>query len=295
MKLKSFRYVGPQAVKSMAANGWMTVAAVLTITISLFLCTVFWLLLLNLDANAAAVEDDIRVMVYLDTDIQSELQRGAIEEQLENLSGVAALEFIPREEGLAAMEERFDYIDLEATLGGSNPLPDMYALTAVSPQDVAQIAAVSAEIEGVEEVVYGQGTVERLITLTATLRQAGFAVMALLAIAAVVLIALSTRLTIMARRKEIMIMKWVGATNAFIRWPFFLEGLLLGLIGAALALGLVLLTYSNSIDYLRQTISFIELLPLSEIWLQTLCFTLAAGLLLGAIGSLLPLARFLDV
>lgn len=210
MKLKSFRYVGPQAVKSMAANGWMTVAAVLTITISLFLCTVFWLLLLNLDANAAAVEDDIRVMVYLDTDIQSELQRGAIEEQLENLGGVAALEFIPREEGLAAMEERFDYIDLEATLGGSNPLPDMYALTAVSPQDVAQIAAASAEIEGVEEVVYGQGTVERLITLTATLRQAGFAVMALLAIAAVVLIALSTRLTIMARRKEIMIMKWVG-------------------------------------------------------------------------------------
>ena len=266
MKLKSFRYVGPQAVKSMAANGWMTVAAVLTITISLFLCTVFWLLLLNLDANATAVEDDIRVMVYLDTDIQSELQRGAIEEQLENLSGVAVLEFIPREEGLAALEERFDYI-----------------------------AAASAEIEGVEEVVYGQGTVERLITLTATLRQAGFAVMALLAIAAVVLIALSTRLTIMARRKEIMIMKWVGATNAFIRWPFFLEGLLLGLIGAALALGLVLLTYSNSIDYLRQTISFIELLPLSEIWLQTLCFTLAAGLLLGAIGSLLPLARFLDV
>lgn len=295
MKLKSFRYVGPQAVKSMANNGWMTIAAVLTITISLFLCAVFWLLLLNLDANATKVEDDIRVMVYLEDDIRRPAQFEAVEQQLTALDGVAEIAFVSREDGLAVMEERFDYIDLEATLGGSNPLPNMYEITAAAPEHVSQIAAACAALEGVSEVVYGEGTVEKLLTLTATLRKAGFAVMGLLAVAAVVLIALAIRLTIMARKKEIMIMKWVGATNAFIRWPFFLEGLLLGMLGAVFAFALVLLSYTNAADYLQDTVSFLRVLPLSEVWMQTLGFTLAAGVVLGAVGSLLPLARFLDV
>ena len=119
--------------------------------------------------------------------------------------------------------------------------------------------------------------------------------MLMLAVAAVTLISMSVRLTIVARRKEIMIMKWVGATNSFIRWPFFLEGLILGVTGGLLALICVLACYAGSLDYITSTIPFISVLSFNEIWLPATLFTLGAGLLLGAIGSLLPMTRSLNV
>ena len=295
MKLRSFRYVGPQAFKSMGHNGWLTVAAILTITISLFLCAMFWLILVNLDANVSEVENDLSVMVYLDDTVTTDQDFQKMETLLHNIDGVDTVTLVTKDEGLASLSDRFGGADLEETLGGDNPLPDMYRLTALTADDISSIAEAAEALTGVSTVRYGEGTVEKLVALTNTLRKVGIAVMLMLALAALVLIALSIRLAIMGRRREIMVMKWVGATNSFIRWPFFLEGLLLGLFGAALAMGLCLLLYTKAADYLHNAISFIRVLPLEQVWLQTGVFVLAAGLILGALGSLLPLSRFLDV
>ena len=295
MKLRSFRYVGPQAFKSMGHNGWLTVAAILTITISLFLCAMFWLILVNLDANVSEVENDLSVMVYLDDTVTTDQDFQKMETLLHNIDGVDTVTLVTKDEGLASLSDRFGGADLEETLGGDNPLPDMYRLTALTADDISSIAEAAEALTGVSTVRYGEGTVEKLVALTNTLRKVGIAVMLMLALAALVLIALSIRLAIMGRRREIMVMKWVGATNTFIRWPFFLEGLLLGLFGAALAMGLCLLLYTKAADYLHNAISFIRVLPLEQVWLQTGVFVLAAGLILGALGSLLPLSRFLDV
>ncbi|MBR5429642.1 MAG: permease-like cell division protein FtsX [Firmicutes bacterium] len=291
MKLRSFRYVGPQALKSMGQNGWLTVAAILTITISLFLCVGFWLVLINLDANVANVEDDLSIMVYLDGSVDNDL----VEQELKAIDGVDQVTFVAKDEGLASLSDRFGGVNLEETLGGDNPLPDMYSMTALSPDDIAGIAEQVRAMSGVSNVRYGEGTVEKLVALTDTMRKVGLAAMLMLAAAALVLIALSIRLAIMGRRKEIMVMKWVGATNAIIRWPFFLEGLLLGLIGAVLAITSCLLLYTKAADYMHHTISFLQVLPLQDIWLQASLFVLGAGLILGALGALLPLSRFLDV
>lgn len=295
MKLRSFRYIGPQALKSMAHNGWLTVASIVTIAISLFLCAMFWLVLLNLDANVSQVEDDLSIMVYLDESIDAPYEYQRLETSLLAISGVDQVTLITKAEGLASLSDRFGGVDLEETLGGDNPLPDMYNIQAEDAELITDIAAEAESISGVDTVRYGEGTVEKLVALTNTLRQVGLVAMLMLALGGLVLIALSIRLAILGRRREIMVMKWVGATNAFIRWPFFLEGLLLGLIGAALAIGLSLLLYTRAIEYLHNAISFITVLPLSQIWLQTGGFLLGAGLLLGALGSLLPLSRFLDV
>ena len=295
MKLRSFRYVGPQAFKSMGHNGWLTVAAILTITISLFLCAMFWLILVNLDANVSEVENDLSVLVYLDDTVTTDQDFQKMETLLHNIDGVDTVTLVTKDEGLASLSDRFGGADLEETLGGDNPLPDMYKLTALTADDISSIAEAAEALTGVSTVRYGEGTVEKLVALTNTLRKVGIAVMLMLALAALVLIALSIRLAIMGRRREIMVMKWVGATNSFIRWPFFLEGLLLGLFGAALAMGLCLLLYTKAADYLHNAISFIRVLPLEQVWLQTGVFVLAAGLILGALGSLLPLSRFLDV
>ena len=294
MKLSSFRYLGPQTLKSMKGNGWMTFAAILTITISLFLCAFFWLIIVNLDANATEAEDNVRVMAYLDFDL-TQTDYDFIGSSIRVMDGVAAVDFVSKEEGLESLSARFDDTDLLASMDGNNPLPDAYSITAESPEDVQKIYNAVVNMDGIYEATYGEDTVEKLFTFTGTLRKAGLAIMGLLAFAAVVLIAMSIRLTILARRKEIMVMKWCGATNAFIRWPFFLEGLILGIVGAIIALILALLLYSRAAGYIGSTVSFLSVLPLKEIWPQITLFTLGSGVVLGAIGSIIPLSRFLRV
>lgn len=294
MKLSSFRYLAPQCFKSMRNNGWMTVAAILTITISLFLCAFFWVLLVNVNANVSDVERDVRVLAYVDFDVVP-AERTEIEKSLQWIAGVAEVKFVPKEEGIQTLESRYGDTDLVASLGGVNPLPDMYSITAIDADQVASIAQAAAEIEGIYEVRYGEGTVEKLLSLTDSLEKFGYVVMGLLALCAVVLIAMATRLTIQTRKKEIMVMRWVGATDAFIRWPFLLEGMILGLVGAALALGLLLLLYSRGALYATMNLGFLNILSLSEIWVPATGFVLPAGFLLGLIGSSLPLLRFRDV
>ncbi|MEG1661626.1 MAG: permease-like cell division protein FtsX [Clostridiales bacterium] len=222
-------------------------------------------------------------------------QYPAVENEIMTIPGVAACEFVSKEDGIKELQDRFGGVDLIDTLGGANPLPDRFSITAQTTDDVAAVAAKVSNLAAVDVVRYGEGTVEKLFALTETMRKVGIAAMVLLALAAVVLIAMTIRLTVVARKKEVMVMKWVGATNAFIRWPFLLEGLLLGLFGGILALILVLLAYTNAGDYLANTISFVLVLDLSNIWQSAAVFTLGAGLILGICGSLLPLARFMDV
>lgn len=294
MKMYSFRYIFPQAFKSMKNNGWLTAAAIMTITISLFLCAFFWMIIVNLNVNATEIEDDVRVMAYIDFDVPS-TGYDELEEELRNIDGVQDVDFVSKDEGLLTLEDRFNDTDLLETLAGDNPLPDMFSLTAVDKQYVEQIAEQVSEMDGIYHVRYGEGTVEKLFTMTDTIRKASIVVMALLGVAAVTLIAMAIRLTILGRKKEIMVMKWCGATDAFVRWPFFLEGMMLGIFGSIIALALALILYSQVFAYLTATISFATIVPLSQLWPGLTLFIIGSGVVLGAIGSLIPLARFLKV
>ena len=162
----------------------------------------------------------------------------------------------------------------------------MFSITAVDKQYVSAIAEEVAELDGIYHVRYGEGTVEKLFTMTDTVRKASIVVMVLLGVAAVTLIAMAIRLTILGRKKEIMVMKWCGATDAFVRWPFFLEGMMLGIFGAILALALALILYGQVFSYLTATISFATIVPLSQLWPSLTLFIIGSGVVLGAIGSL---------
>ena len=264
MKLSSFRYVGPQCFRSMLHNGWMTVAALLTITIALFLCAFFWALLVNVNANVVEVENDVRVLVYVEYSADEAAEQ-ELEQQLKWLDGVSAVEFISREQGIRELQDRYGDTDLISSLGGVNPLPDMFSITALSNDAVSRIAEQAALLDNVYEVRYGEETVQTLFSLTSALRKIGWAVMLMMAVASVLLIAMATSLTIQTRKKEIMIMKWSGATNAFIRWPFVLEGMILGLLGAAIALVLMLLLYSRASAYLIVNVPVLTVVPIADL------------------------------
>lgn len=294
MKMSSFRYVWPQCFKSMKYNGWMTVAAIVTITIAMFLVGFFWAVLSNVQANLNSVEEDVRVLVYVDYAATAS-EGETLGQNLAWISGVESVEFVSREDGLKDMEARYGDDDLLASLGGVNPLPDMFSLTVADPEMAATIAATAEELEYVDQVRYGEDTVSQIVAFTGTIRNFGLIIMGLLAFSAIVLISMAIRLTVQNRKKEIQIMKWVGATDAFIRWPFVLEGMILGFAGSLLALALLLPLYDRAAVYVSMHVPFLTVLPLSEFWLSAAAILLAGGLVLGLIGSFLPVSRFMDV
>ena len=278
----------------MRYNGWMTLATLITITIAMFLFGFFCAILVNVQANLDSVEQDVRILVYVDYSATAQDQE-ALREELGWINGVQSVEFVSKEDALRDMEERYGDEDLLESLGGVNPLPDMFSLTASEPSLVDSIAEAAGKMDNVFEVRYGEDTVSQLFSFTSTLKKFGFIVMGLLAVCAVVLISLAIRLTIQNRKKEIMVMKWVGATESFIRWPFLLEGMILGFGGSLLALALLLPLYDRAAVYVGMNVGFLEILPLSQVWLPATAVMLLSGLLLGIIGSMLPLARFMDV
>lgn len=295
MKIKTIAYFFREAVISMRRNGWMSMASVGTMAICLLVVGTALLLVLNTNRVVTSIESNIEIIAYIQTGTtaESSVQLGG---QIRIMPEVAEVEFISKEKALESLTQKFgSQHNLIAALGGTNPLPDAYKIKAKKPDDVAGLASTIAALPQVEKVRYGQGLVEKLFALTKWLKLICAGVMVFLALAAVFLVATNIRLTLFARRREIQIMKLVGATNWFIRWPFFLEGMFLGLVGAAIAAGILAVSYSVLIGHLQVTLAFIPLVADPKLLGQVYGGLLAAGTTLGAVGTVISLFRFLDV
>lgn len=295
MKISSFQYAFRDALRSLWRNKFMSLASVITVAISLLILGCAWVLVVNTQHMAVAMESELEVNAYLIMDMGRDKALG-IKEDIMALSGVAEVIFVPKEEGLQSLETRFGKeTDLLKALGDENPLPDMYRVKAKVAAMVPQIAEEIGRIPGVENVRYGQGMVEKLLSLTNWLRNVGVVTIFAVGIAAVFLIATTIRITVFARRREIGIMKFVGATNWYIRWPFFLEGMLIGLIGALIAVFALHMFYERLVSSVALTLSFLPLVSDKTILYGIYRNLLLIGTSLGALGSAISLRRFLKV
>lgn len=164
-----------------------------------------------------------------------------------------------KKKALKSCSKKMGNENLKETVG-QNPLPDTYEIKAKDPHEVPKIAKRIEKIDGIYKVKYGQGIVEKLFEVTRWVRIVSIAIIVLLALGAVFLIATTIRLAIFSRRKEIYLMKLIGATDWFIRWPFFIEGLVLGTAGALIAVGILALAYNSLIGNM-QTVFFLPLWP----------------------------------
>ncbi|MDW7674644.1 MAG: permease-like cell division protein FtsX [Bacillota bacterium] len=295
MKINTFGGLALQGVKSLWRNGWMSIASIATVTITLFIFGLFFLLVLNTNYIADSVESDVEIAAFLVQDL-SEEESKAIGDKLKTIVGVSEVTLVPKEKSLEQLTKTFGREhDLVAALDGKNPLPDYYRVKTLDPTQVGTVAKLINRMAEIEDVRYGQEYVDKLFAVTHWVRLIGLALMSLLSIAAVFLIATTIRLTVFARRREIAIMKLVGATNWFIRWPFFLEGTFLGLIGASIAVLILLFSYMGVIEQLTVTLQFIPLLTDVSLLKQLLLGMILAGMALGACGSAISLRKFLDV
>lgn len=284
-----------EGFKNVGRNGWMTFASVSAVAITLLILGVFLLLAFNVNHIAEQIKQQVEIQVFLDPDADREVAQ-EVKEEIDSVDVVASNQFVPREEGLESLKERFGERGyLLDGLEEENPLPHSFIVKTQEPEKTPEAANELEAISEVEDVMYGEETVGKLFDVTNAVRKVGLFFIVGLAFTAMFLIANTIKLTIVARRKEIEIMKLVGATNGFIRWPFFIEGFLLGLIGSIVPVVLSYVAYKYLYDYVVQNFLFIDLLPLTPFIYMISGILIVIGIFIGVWGSLLSVRRFLKV
>lgn len=294
VKLTSLRYILPEPFISLRRNFGMTVAAVMTVVLTLYLCGVFGLLVVNIDQNATVMENAVEIKVFIKDGINQD-QMDALSAQVKGLDGVESVKYVSRTDGLKLMSEKFGSSEEILAAIDTNPLPNSYTVKAESPEQVLPIVEAVTKLENVLDVRYGQGSIEKMFVFMNWIRSLGTGLMVLLGFSAVILISMNIRLSVEARKEEIQVMKYVGASNSFIIWPFILEGMLLGVLGGGVACVLVLLSYHAVLNLLLSSLNFLTFTPFGLIALPVIGSMLGLGLFLGAIGSAIAVRKHINV
>lgn len=293
--IKNMRYFFGETVMSLWRNRLLSIATLSTVAICILILGGAVLLTLNASNFMNRLESDLEMMVF----VEDSLDKGQLvnmEKEIKSLPGVKSVQFISKDQALTNLQSKFadKKYDLKQTVG-DNPLPNSFEVKAENPKEVAKVAKQIFKLEGVYKVNYGQGLVERLFQITRWVRIISIIVIILLALGAVFLIATTIRLAIFSRRKEVYLMKLIGATDWFVRWPFFIEGILLGSLGALLAIILLALGYGSLVNNMQTAIFFIPLINNQRMLLEIYLALFATGAVLGSLGTFISLNRFLDV
>jgi cell division transport system permease protein len=298
MKIRTLGRHVREGVKNLGRNGWMSFASISAVTITLFILGVFLILAMNVNYFAQSVEKQVEIRVFLDV-LATKENVQQVEENIKAISKVDTVTFIPKEEGLKQFKESLgEKAYLFDGLEKDNPLPDTFVVKTIQPQDTSAVAAQIKKLQYVKNLNYGEGTVEKLFAWTGAVRNVGIAFIIGLGFTAMFLIANTIKLTIVARRREIEIMKLVGATNWFIRWPFFVEGLLMGVLGALIPTAMLGVGYYYLLDGIQSSFEaaqLFKLLPLFPLVYEVALGLIAIGAFIGIWGSLVSVRRFLRI
>ncbi|MBE6095087.1 MAG: ABC transporter permease [Schwartzia succinivorans] len=293
MKISTSEYIVRETMISLKRNSWMSFASIGTVAVSLFVLGMFLILVVNMNRMVASLESQVEISVYIKDEV-SDSGIHALEERITQMQGVESVKYVDRETAMKRFRERLgDQQFLLDSLGETNPLPNSFEVRILRPDMVRTAAEAIAEMPGVETAKYGQDVVEHLFDITRLVRLFGLALMFVLAMATLFIISNTIRLTVFARRKEIAIMKYVGATDWFIRWPFLLEGIVLGCLGGIVAAIVLRGAYRVIAAKIYDTLAFFPLLPENPFLHYVTAAILICGMFVGALGSTISLKKFL--
>ena len=301
--MHSLAYFFKQSLQGFARNLSTTLGSIITIFLSLFIIGVFLVGALVVDNIVKSVESEVSITAYVKDDASSQ-QIEEVQTFIRGLDGVADVSFTTKEEALEKFRNMSSNAAIVDELGG-NPLPASINVELSDPQQVQDVAnqieqsqafaKIADEDNPSDSLKYGQRTVEKLFSVTNYLRYIGIALIVLLVFIALVFINNTIRLAIMARRKEIAIMRLVGASNGFIRGPFLMEGALHAIIGAVLGIGCIELLRNFALPRLQSSLTFLPIELGFNSFLMIYLILLVAGLIIGLVGSALAMRRYLKV
>ena len=275
----------------------MSLASIFSILAMLLILGMFFVITVNINLFTEVVKQDydqIEVFLLDDTD---KAQAEQIMTQIRTHEGVTDVQYRSKAEALEILKERWGESGYLLDSLGKNPLPASILISVESLDNAGEVAAYAGTLDGIEDVQYYQETVEKLTKITNFLQIGALVIMAFLVVVSVVVVSNTVKLTVFARAKEIRIMKYVGATNWFIRGPFLAEGIIIGMLAALISTGLIALIYKELIAAIGAQVLAIVSMPLISTQYMTgnmLIIFLALGMSIGACGSIVSMRKFLD-
>lgn len=295
MRISTGVYHLKQGIKSIFRNNMMSIASISTVMASLLILGIFFLTIINVNYMVKGVESSVQVKAFLKDGITEE-QKNLIGSEMNNIPGVTKVQFETKEQALENFKKELgNNSDLVEGVDPDKVMPESYIISMNSPKVVDKVVQKLETMEGIDEVKDGRTYIDKLIKITDFVKNLSLGLMAILLVVSVFLISNTIKLTVIARRREIGIMKYIGATNWFIRWPFVIEGVLLGLIGAAISGALISYGYSLAVESVNEKLMIVNLMSPNQVIPLMSAVFLGIGAVLGFIGSAVSMRKFLNV
>ena len=290
-----FKFFIREGAGNMFSHGFMSFAAIGITVACLLIMGTFTLVAYNANVNLADLQQENAVLAFVD-DALTEQEARALQTKIENVDNVADCTFMSRDEAKENYIARYDGDELYGDLP-ADVFRHRYIIHVTDPDRIMETKTAVEQVEGIAKARADQAVAEGFTTARNVAGIISIALIAILLLVSVFIISNTIKLTTFDRRDEIAIMKMVGATNGFIRWPFVYEGMLLGLFSAVIAFGLQWLLYTAVARGIgtSDTLQILTVVPFLQIWKPVALVFLGAGILVGVGGSLTAIRRFLRV
>ena len=291
----NFGYFIREGAKNMFSHGFMSFAAIGVTVACLLIMGTFTLVAYNVNENLSELQRENAVVAFVD-DTLNDAHAEALQEEIEKVANVSECIFVSREEARDNYVDNYDEDDLYTDLS-ADVFRHRYVIHLEDPTLMAETKAAVENVEGIAKARGDEAISNGFITLRNVASLVSIALVAVLLLVSLFIMSNTIKLTTFDRREEIAIMKMVGATNGFIRWPFVFEGLLLGLLGAIAAFLLQWLLYAAMCRGIAasDTLQLLRIVPFARIWKVVAIVFGATGLLVGVGGSTMAIRRFLKV
>lgn len=295
MKINTVNYLIGDAFKSLKRNRTISIASMITVFITFVVLGGFVLVAQNASLVIEGLEDKIEIQVFLDKDVKL-IEEREIQVKIKEQEGVEAVEYESAEDAYNnVLESNPDF--LKGYTLEKNPFPASYIVKISDADKIDDIMKAVQDLPGVESIENQQDIVKSIQSVIKTIRLVGAGLFVILIAVSIFLIMNTTKITVYSRRREIGIMKFVGATDWFIRWPFIIEGMVIGLVGSLVSIIALFFLYKIAIEGISSMFTMMSFSLIAPSYLLTtlLFMFVAGGMIIGGIASYLALRKFLKV
>lgn len=280
----SFDFFLREAWTGVRRSGIMSLVSLMIVTVSLVIFGLFLLVIFNMGNIVSSIGSKMEIAAYVDN-ISDDFDANTILLEITKIEGIETVKYIPKSEAWSNFKQSFEgRLELEEIVK-DNPLPNAFIMKVKSPELISSIAKKISNMAFIDEVRYSGTLAERFSNILGAVKTIGLVMIVLLIFATLLIIVNTIRLTVISRQTDIYIMKLVGATDSFVKWPFIIEGVLIGFLGSALAFIILKFSYDLVVVRLQNALPFLALIIFGPqlFWIYSSVFFL--GILLGVIGG----------
>jgi cell division transport system permease protein len=290
--LNSIEFFISEAWMGFKRSGIMSFVAVGTVIVSLTVFGVFLMGVVNIGSIIGTISSNVQVTAYVDRDLDK-YEVESIMNRISTLRGVSNVKYLSRVDAWKKFKEEYGgNLNLESVIS-DNPLPDTFIVQVQIPELVPSVAKKISGMPSVSEVRYSGKLIEQVESLASAVRIGGLILVCMLSVATLLIVINTIRLTVIAREKDISIMKLVGATNTFIKWPFIIEGVIIGMIGSMVSFAILKASYDLVIFQVNQALPFLPLISDQKQLVAVYMIVGCIGIFLGMLGGYISVSKSL--